>query len=61
MKIDASLRCHLVTRGHPALLLQPAKVEQQSLDPMIVVLHDLLTDHQTDILRQLAEPKVNVI
>lgn len=58
VKIDASLRCHLVTRGHPALLLQPAKVEQQSLDPMIVVLHDLLTDHQTDILRQLAEPKL---
>lgn len=28
---------------------------------MIVVLHDMLTDHQTDILRQLAEPKVDVI
>ena len=57
-KVEASLRCRLVTRGHPALLLQPAKVEEQSLDPMIVVLHDLLTDKQTEILRQLGEPKV---
>ena len=60
-KVEASLRCRLVTRGHPALLLQPAKVEEQSLDPMIVVLHDLLTDKQTEILRQLGEPKVRHI
>lgn len=58
-RTEASLRCRLVTRGHPALLLQPVKVEEQSLDPMIVVLHDLLTDRQTEILRQLGEPKVS--
>lgn len=56
--IEAGLRCRLVTRGHPALLLQPIKVEEQSLDPMIVVLHDLITERQTEILRQLGEPKV---
>ena len=57
--VEASLRCRLVTRGHPALLLQPIKLEEQSLDPMIVVLHDLLTERQTEILRQLGEPKVS--
>lgn len=56
--MEANLRCRLVARGHPALLLQPVKVEEQSLDPSIVVLHDLLTDRQVDILRQLGEPKV---
>ncbi|XP_046453814.1 prolyl 4-hydroxylase subunit alpha-2-like [Daphnia pulex] len=56
--IEAGLRCRLVTRGHPALLLQPIKVEEQSLDPMIVVLHDLITERQTEILRQLGEPKL---
>lgn len=56
--IEAGLRCRLVTRGHPALLLQPIKVEEQSLDPMIVVVHDLITERQTEILRQLGEPKV---
>lgn len=55
--MEASLKCHLVTRNHPALLLQPAKIEQQSLDPMIIVIHNLLTDRQTDILRELGEPK----
>ena len=57
--MEASLRCRLVTRNHPALLLQPVKIEEQSLDPMIVVIHDLLTERQTDVMRQLGEPKVN--
>jgi len=58
-KVEAGLRCRLVTRNHPLLLLQPLKIEEQSNDPMIVVLHDLLTDRQTDILRQLGEPKLS--
>ena len=57
--MEARLRCRLVTRNHPSLFLQPLKIEEQSSDPMIVVIHDLLTDRQTDILRQLGEPKVN--
>lgn len=57
--MEAGLRCRLLTRNHPSLLLQPLKVEEQSNDPMIVVLHDLLTDRQTDILRELGEPKVS--
>lgn len=57
-EVEGNLRCRLVTRGHPALLLQPVKVEEQSLDPRIVVLHDLLTERQVNILRQLGEPKV---
>jgi len=57
--VEAGLRCRLLTRNHPSLLLQPLKVEEQSNDPMIVVLHDLLTDRQTDILRELGEPKVS--
>jgi len=57
-KVEAGLRCRLITRNHPSLLLQPLKVEEQSNDPMIVVLHDLLTDRQTDILRELGEPKL---
>lgn len=56
--MEARLSCRLMTRNHPALLIQPIKVEWQSLDPMIVVLHDVLTDRQTEILRELGEPKV---
>ena len=56
--MEALLRCRLITRNIPYLMLQPVKVEEQSLDPTIVVLHDLLTERQTEILRQLGEPKV---
>jgi len=57
-KTDAPLRCRLMTRNLPYLTLQPLKMEEKSIDPAIVVFHDLLTVKQTEILRQLGEPKL---
>ena len=49
-----------MTRNLPYLTLQPLKMEEKSIDPAIVVFHDLLTVKQTEILRQLGEPKVSL-
>lgn len=37
----------------------PLRVEVRSLEPYVVQIHNLLSENQTDLLRQIAEPKVN--
>ncbi|KAG8176761.1 hypothetical protein JTE90_003392 [Oedothorax gibbosus] len=57
---ESKLKCRLDDRGrHPYLLLRPLKVEERGLRPYVVQFHDLLTDGQTDMLRQIAEPKLS--
>lgn len=55
---ESRLICRLETRNEPYFFLKPLKVEVRSLEPYVVQFHDLLTGSQTDVLRQIAEPKL---
>ncbi|XP_054712442.1 prolyl 4-hydroxylase subunit alpha-1-like isoform X2 [Uloborus diversus] len=55
---ESKLKCYHETRKHPFFLLQPLRVEVRSLEPLVVQFHNLLTEGQTDLLRQIAEPKL---
>ncbi|XP_076316484.1 prolyl 4-hydroxylase subunit alpha-1-like [Tachypleus tridentatus] len=53
---EVHLRCRYTSRGHPYLILQPVKVEEQSLDPYIVQFHDLMTSQEADTFQEVATP-----
>ena len=53
-----NLRCRYSTGHHPFLLLQPVKVEQVSLEPLILVYHEVISDEEINTIKKLARPKV---
>ncbi|XP_022247737.1 prolyl 4-hydroxylase subunit alpha-1-like [Limulus polyphemus] len=53
---EVHLRCRYTSRGHPYLILQPVKVEEQSLDPYIVQFYDLMTSREADTIQEIATP-----
>lgn len=50
------LRCRVDARGSSWLTLMPVKMEEHSLDPLILSFHDVLSPHQLAVLRHLATP-----
>ncbi|XP_037812165.1 prolyl 4-hydroxylase subunit alpha-1-like [Lucilia sericata] len=50
------LYCRLYTNNHPYRLLQPYKLEELSLDPYIVFIHDVISDHQIEAIKAIAQP-----
>ncbi|XP_045599817.2 prolyl 4-hydroxylase subunit alpha-2 isoform X1 [Procambarus clarkii] len=48
------MMCHVSALGSAFLLLQPAKQEILSLDPLIVMIHDAITNNQADQLIDFA-------
>nr|XP_045585700.1 prolyl 4-hydroxylase subunit alpha-2-like isoform X1 [Procambarus clarkii] len=62
VEVESSLVCRLVGHSHPHahgyFSLMPLQLEEMSLDPYIVVLHDFLTERQTDDIIQRAKPKL---
>nr|XP_045604240.1 prolyl 4-hydroxylase subunit alpha-1-like [Procambarus clarkii] len=50
------LRCRVDARGSWWLTLMPAKVEEHSLQPLILSFHHVLSQRQLVILRHLARP-----
>lgn len=56
---ERKLFCRFHTNNnHPVLLLQPSKEEELCLKPRIVVYHDVLSDNEIGIIKQLAQPKL---
>ncbi len=55
------LTCFYLHKNNPRLLIQPVKVEVVYPDPMITILHDILTDAEMNRLKELAGPKVRNI
>jgi len=45
-------------RPHPYYYIRPLKQELFYHDPMILVYHDLLTDHQNEVIKRLATPRL---
>ncbi|KAM7361953.1 prolyl-4-hydroxylase-alpha MP [Cochliomyia hominivorax] len=52
----SNLSCKLYTNNHPYRLLQPFKLEELSLDPYVIFVHDILSDHQMEVIKNIAQP-----
>lgn len=53
------LKCFYTTSGdHPLLLLAPAKVEEYFLSPYIRLYHDIISDNEIEIVKQISTPMV---
>lgn len=57
-KILAPLRCRYVTNNSPFLKIAPFKLEEVSLDPYIVVFHDVIYDVEIEMIKNHSKPKV---
>lgn len=55
----AKLKCKYVTNSSPFLKIAPLKVEEASLEPYIVVYHEVMYDNEIEIIKQLAKPRVS--
>jgi prolyl 4-hydroxylase len=56
-KMSAKLYCYL-KRDKPYLKLAPIKVDIVHLNPLAVVFRDVISDYETDVIKQLATPRV---
>ncbi|KAI1305893.1 Prolyl 4-hydroxylase subunit alpha-2 [Halotydeus destructor] len=53
----SQLKCHYTTNNnHPWLVLQPVAVEQFKLSPLVVQFHGLLTDKESELIKEMAAP-----
>lgn len=57
LRIEGSLRCRYITRNVPFFFIQPIKMEEASLKPLIVVYHDVISDEEIATVKKLAQPK----
>ncbi|EDW68311.1 prolyl 4-hydroxylase subunit alpha-2 [Drosophila virilis] len=54
--VSSSLRCRYNTASAPFLRLAPLKLEQLSLDPYMVLYHDVVQANEREHIMQLAKP-----
>ena len=47
------------SKNLPTLQLKPIKVEMLNVDPDLYLLHDVITDKETQNLKKLAKPQVS--
>lgn len=57
-KVTKKLQCRFVQGKSPFLKIAPLKLEEISLNPYIVIYHDILYDVEIQVLKHLAENKV---
>ncbi|KAL1418419.1 hypothetical protein MTO96_025920 [Rhipicephalus appendiculatus] len=55
---DRELTCQYRTNNRPYLLLQPAKEEVMFPKPRIVIYHDVLSEHEMNVIKTLAQPRL---
>ncbi|XP_070493818.1 prolyl 4-hydroxylase subunit alpha-1-like [Chironomus tepperi] len=51
------LTCRYVDNGVPFLKIAPLKLEQISLDPYIVIYHQVMYDSEIELIKQMAKPR----
>ncbi|KAM7359477.1 prolyl 4-hydroxylase subunit alpha-2 [Cochliomyia hominivorax] len=49
------LRCGYLTETHPFLYLAPIKVEELNFDPLVVLFHDVVSDNEIAIMKNLTD------
>lgn len=52
------MKCWYDHRGQPYLRLQPVKVEQHSVEPLLFTFHDIISDDEIQSVKELALPLV---
>ena len=52
--------CRYVTNYNPLLYIQPVKEEELYLDPYIAIYHDVASNKEMDILKELVYPSVGI-
>ena len=59
--VKSKMFCYY-SHGHNAYLkIIPYKVETVSLDPRVDLYHDVLSDYEIDVIKELATPRVNLM
>ncbi|KAI9553536.1 hypothetical protein GHT06_021454 [Daphnia sinensis] len=56
-KIEGQLHCRYVTNNVPFFFIQPVKMEEAYLKPLLVIYHDVITDEEIETVKQLAKPR----
>ena len=57
-KVEGRLRCRYVTNNVPFFFIQPVKMEEAFLKPLLVIYHDVIYDAEINIVKKLAQPRV---
>lgn len=57
-KIEGRLRCRYVTNNVPFFFIQPVKVEEAFLKPLLVIYHDVIFDEEIETVKKLAQNRV---
>jgi prolyl 4-hydroxylase len=58
-KIEGHLRCRYVTNNDPYFFIQPLKMEEAFLKPLLVIYHDVIFDEEIETVKKLAHPRVS--
>ena len=53
----SKLTCRYMHNNVPFLKIAPLKLEQMSLDPYIVVYHDVMYDNEIEVIKKIAKPR----
>lgn len=53
----SKLTCSYMHSNVPFLKIAPLKLEQMSLDPYIVVYHDVMYDNEIEVIKKIAKPR----
>ena len=56
----ARLKCRLSSRGDPYFALQPVKVEEMHHDPDVVLFHEVISEKEMKIVKEIAGPLVRL-
>ncbi|XP_046656322.1 prolyl 4-hydroxylase subunit alpha-1-like [Daphnia pulicaria] len=56
-KVEGRLRCRYVTNNVPFFFIQPVKMEEALLKPLLVIYHGVIFDAEIDVVKKLAQPR----
>lgn len=55
----SQLKCRYARKSESFTIIAPFKEEEASLDPRIVIFHDVMTDEEIETVKHLAQPRVS--
>lgn len=58
-EVLSKLKCWYEDHNQPYFRFMPIPVEQLSLDPVLLTFHNLLSDKEIEVLKELSKPLVN--
>lgn len=58
IQVQSQLKCRYENSRTPFLKIAPFKVEEANLEPYILIYHEVLHDHEINIIKSLAKPRV---